>query len=264
MSKRLTANQQAYKKQVERINRFYKRAENRGYRFHEKVSLEIPQRVTKKSLEIIQSIKPKQLYEQAEYLDPTTGKIVTGIEGRRIERRAAYYKGRERQQAIKDYTPNYSPPSATDEILFNADMLFQSIDYIPLLEAESEIIDWLPDDRWSPEFSLIKEYDKEQFQTMLEGAIQNLGRDVVAMNIERNAVEFNREMSLLLYGQSGNKKDGVQPNLIVLHRILYQESPNVPQMAEYLERHEQGVAEAHRIVTGSIPSSQYEYEEQFE
>lgn len=264
MSKKLTANQQEYKKQIERINRFYKRAEKRGYRFHDKVSLEIPKRVTKKSLESIQLIKPKQLYEQAEYLDPMTGKIVGGTEGRRIERRAAYYKGRERQQAIKDYTPNYSPPSATDEILHNADMFFQSIDYIPLLEAENEIMDWQPEDRWSPEFALIKEHDKDQFLTMLDGAIQNLGRDIVAMNIEQHAAEFNREMESLLYGQSGDKKDGVQPNLIALHRILYQESPNVQQMADYLDRHEEGLTQAHNIVTGVHPSSKYEYEEVFE
>lgn len=264
MSKKLTSNQQAYRKQLNRIKRFYKNAEERGYRFHDKVSFDIPERVTKKRLQAIQDIKPKQLYEQAEYLDTTTGKIVTGTEGRRIERRTSYYKGRDRQQAIKDYTPDYSPPSATDEILYNADTLFKSIDYMPLMEAENEITEWLPEDRWSPEFALIKEHDKEQFKTMLDGAIQNLGRDVVASNIERNAVEFNREMESLLYGQSGNKKDGVQPNLIALHRILYQELPNAQQMGEYLERHEQGVANSRGITTGVLSSSQYEYEEQFE
>ena len=263
MGKKLTANQQAYKKQVDRIKRFYEAAENRGYRFHDKVPLNIPKKVTQKSLENIQAIKPKDLYELAEYLDPTTGKIVSGTEGRKIEHRNAYYKGR-KEQAIQGYTPDYTPPNIIDDVIHNAEGLMQSIDYLPLLEAQDEIQDWSPKDEWLPEFVLIKEHDKDQFQTMLDGAIQNLGRSAVAMNIERNAFEFNREMESLLYGQSGDKKDGIQPNLIALHRILYQEAPNIQQMADYLDRHEEGVLQAHTIVTGVLSSSQYEYEEQFE
>lgn len=228
---KLTPNQQAYKKQVQRIKNFYKRAEKRGYRFNTKLDLDMPKRVTKKALKQITDIKPKELYSNAQYLDSDTGKVVTGVEGRVIERRKAYYKGREKQMASPydyeyDYETQYSPPNIVDDVLANISDIF------------NEIEGYSYKDSWSAEFRVIKENDKNILVNMINGAIAELGRYTVALNIEANSHELKRNIDAILYGESGNKKDGVQPNLMEVHRILYNRTPTLDEGAEYLENHE--------------------------
>lgn len=90
-------NQQAYQKEINRINRFIKSASNRGFIFdREKISELIPEkgsRITKKKIEILKAITPNVLYKEAKYLDPVTKQIVSGRQGRTIEQKRAGRKG---------------------------------------------------------------------------------------------------------------------------------------------------------------------------
>lgn len=228
--KTLTPNQIAYNKQVKRIEEFYKKAEKRGYRFVEKEDLTIPKRVTQQSIERLAKIKPRDLYKKAEYLDEISGKIISGTEGRTLERRKAYYNGKEKQIADAYYTPQYteeySPPNTVDDVLSNIDDVFNKID------------SYDHKDSWSPDFRRIKDNDKSILSNMLYGAISELGTTNVAYNIEQNATELMKEIESVIYGESGDKKDGVQPNLMRIHKILYGRNPSLDEGVSYYDKHE--------------------------
>ena len=93
-----------YKKEVNRLNRFIKRAEKRGYRFLEKA---IPRQVknpTKASIERLKKIKTSDLYAKATALSET-GKIISGTEKRKEEKRIAsekVWQSRRRKKDEKD------------------------------------------------------------------------------------------------------------------------------------------------------------------
>ena len=76
-----------------------KRAEKRGYLFNYDLP-ERPTRVTKKQLDLIRSVRPDTLYASADYIaDYETGEVISGLEGRRLERHRAAVKAAETRQA---------------------------------------------------------------------------------------------------------------------------------------------------------------------
>ncbi len=90
-----------YKKEVNRLNRFIKRAEKRGYRFSEKA---IPRQVknpTKASIERLKKIKTSDLYAKATALSES-GKIISGAEKRKEEKRIASEKAWQARRRKKD------------------------------------------------------------------------------------------------------------------------------------------------------------------
>lgn len=71
-----TENQKAFEKERRRLLRAVRRAEKKGYIFSKDIVPVRPKRVTKKAIERIKSIKPKDLYNMAEYY-PTISIIDT-------------------------------------------------------------------------------------------------------------------------------------------------------------------------------------------
>ena len=75
---KLTPMQQAYKKEIKRLERAIKSEyKNTGIELDKSLIPEMPKRVTKKQLQKIKSIKPKDLREQSQYIDYETGEILT-------------------------------------------------------------------------------------------------------------------------------------------------------------------------------------------
>lgn len=105
--KNKTANQIKYEKQVKRIKNFIRRAEKRGFRFDKEEILpsKKPKRITKKILQKLESLNPKKLYEKATAISETTGKVISGIERRREERREAALKGLKNKRRIGTGVP---------------------------------------------------------------------------------------------------------------------------------------------------------------
>lgn len=95
--KKKSANQKAYEKELNRIKRFIRNAEKRGFRFSDFELPKPPARYTKKQVEKLKELTSTKLYHKATYLDPETGKVVGGLRGRTIERRTAARKGIERK-----------------------------------------------------------------------------------------------------------------------------------------------------------------------
>ena len=132
MKKKKTLNQLEYEKALKNLKRRIKAAEKRGFRFDESEILpsEKPKRITKKRIE---SIKKLNIYYQkgTTYLNDDTGKVVSGIVGQAIERKARAKKAAQTRKArkeqkqqkfpipvdTKEYTPTYSAIASVENKL---------------------------------------------------------------------------------------------------------------------------------------------------
>lgn len=74
--KKLTPNQQLYKKQITRIKRAIRRSESQGFTIPYNIIPETPKRITAKSISALKSITPASIRASAvEYTNPFTGEI---------------------------------------------------------------------------------------------------------------------------------------------------------------------------------------------
>ena len=78
-----------YQKQRNRINRFMRAAEKRGYIFDEGLLPPPPKRITKASIRRLSKLKPDFLYSHAHYVEPDTGEYMPAKRGRIEERKKA-------------------------------------------------------------------------------------------------------------------------------------------------------------------------------
>ncbi len=108
-SRKMTANQRAYAKEVKRIKQAVKRLEKRGYRFTENVVPETPKRITHQTLQRIKELQGNKIYEKAQYLDDNTGKIVSGLEGKKLEAQERARKSAETRKKKKQKQQQYYP-----------------------------------------------------------------------------------------------------------------------------------------------------------
>ena len=162
MKNKLTKNQIAFKKQITRIKNFIRRATKRGYEFSDNVIPTMPKRVTKKSIEKIKNIKPKDLYSKASYLDKSTGEIVSGSTGRKIERNLSTQKAKEarRNNNNKRHSNNNK-----NYITYETVIMKNFYDYIKSFTS-NKIRDSL--------FGMIKSLEHEQGTTEVAKALQNM------------------------------------------------------------------------------------------
>ena len=122
----MTPNQKEYAKQIKRIKQFISRAEKRGYIFEDIIIPEKPKRITKQAIKKLRDIKPNDLYQKARAVDYETGEILTGLDARKLERKASAKKAaktrKKKQQKIqKPETQSKEAyyPSFTDIVISN-------------------------------------------------------------------------------------------------------------------------------------------------
>lgn len=108
-SRKMTANQRAYAKEVKRIKQAVKRLEKRGYRFTENIVPETPKRITNQTLQRVKELQGNKLYEKTQYLDDNTGKIVSGLEGKKLEAQERARKSAETRKKKKQKQQQYYP-----------------------------------------------------------------------------------------------------------------------------------------------------------
>ena len=159
---KLTKNQIAFKKQVTRIKNFIRRATKRGYEFSDNVIPSMPKRVTKKSIEKIKNIKPKDLYSKASYLDKSTGEIVSGSTGRKIERNLSTQKAKETR---KNNTNKRHSNNNKNYTTYETVIMRNFYEYIKTFTS-NKIRDSL--------FGMIKSLEHEQGTTEVAKALQNM------------------------------------------------------------------------------------------
>ena len=159
---KLTKNQIAFKKQVTRIKNFIRRATKRGYEFSDNVIPTMPKRVTKKSIEKIKNIKPKDLYSKASYLDKSTGEIVSGSTGRKIERNLSTQKAKETR---KNNNNKRHSNNNNNYITYETVIMRNFYEYIKSFTS-NKIRDSL--------YGMIKTLEYEQGRTEVAKALQNM------------------------------------------------------------------------------------------
>lgn len=159
---KLTKNQIAFKKQVTRIKNFIRRATKRGYEFSDNVIPSMPKRVTKKSIEKIKNIKPKDLYSKASYLDKSTGEIVSGSIGRKIERNLSTQKAKETR---KNNNNKRHSNNNKNYITYETVIMKNFYEYIKSFTS-NKIRDSL--------YGMIKTLEHEQGRTEVAKALQNM------------------------------------------------------------------------------------------
>ena len=191
--KKLTVNQQQWKKEVNRLKQFIKRAEKRGFTFDDIIPA-TPKRITKKQLNLIKSLTPNVLYSRSQYTDPQTGQSMTGTEGRRLERSRA---------ALKRFKPStYNPPIEADSVLY---------------QIEQMIADWKPFPNWSKYFTEVKREDKNRLKALLDGKIAEVGRKETARRLQENAEGINHMADEILYSSD---EDAVNMDLNYIATVL--------------------------------------------
>lgn len=191
--KKLTVNQQQWKKEVNRLKQFIRKAEKRGFTFNDIIP-ETPKRITKKQLNLIKSLTPNVLYTQAKYTDPQTGQSMTGAEGRQLERSRA---------ALKRFKKSaYNPPVEEDSVLH---------------QIEQMIADWKPFPNWSKYFTEVKREDKNRLKALLDGKIAEVGRKETARRLQENAEGINHMVDEMLYSSD---EDAVNMDLNYIATVL--------------------------------------------
>lgn len=159
---KLTKNQIAFKKQVTRIKNFIRRATKRGYEFNDNVIPIMPKRVTKKSIEKIKNIKPKDLYSKASYLDKSTGEMVSGSIGRKIERNLSSQKAKETR---KNNNNKRHSNNNKNYITYETVIMRNFYEYIKSFTS-NKIRDGL--------YGMIRTLEVEQGRTEVAKALQNM------------------------------------------------------------------------------------------
>ena len=95
-----------YRKERKRINQFLNRAMERGYIFPERLFQE-HKNINKKAVESLKKLTAKELYKKAQYSGwyvPEGKEVISGEEGRKLERKAAAQKAKETRERKKHDT----------------------------------------------------------------------------------------------------------------------------------------------------------------
>lgn len=91
-----------YNKELARIKRTLKAAKQRGYEWQENPIPDRPKRIRRESVEALKKKRPEYFYKKARYVDKETGEILTGLQGRQLERKKAAQKAAETKRRAKE------------------------------------------------------------------------------------------------------------------------------------------------------------------
>ena len=180
-----TPNQIAYQKEVKRIERFLKNAQNKGYTFTQLPSLQMPKRVTKKRLEQIKAVKPAALYKKATYREPGGMAIPANVHRAEVRKAAA-------RKAAETRLRKVTEPAFGAE--YGAILTSVVLDNV-----RAEIERWAPDSKWKASTAERKERDKNLVERILNAAIDKYGGRAVANQLEAHADEVIDIVQKALY-----------------------------------------------------------------
>ena len=180
--------------QLKRIRRFISRAEKRGYRF----DTEFKNQLTELSTQKLKNLTPKKLYEKSQAISEETGKVITGTERRKEERKEVARKAQETRRKHKaereqreyyEYSERYYSEYETsyeDTILTNIESLIRQYE-------DSDIG--------------VRQYGSSLLQQLLDEEITNYGRKAVALACENAPSEAIRASQIVIYASDQSQKD---------------------------------------------------------
>lgn len=194
-------------KQKSRINKIVKRAKSRGYIF---TGGDVLQYLPTDAAQL-KEVKPAQIYSLAVFVEEATGNVISGTARRAQERSAASRKGwRSRRATAEDYM---FLPNEIDDVISNAmDLLNRMQHEIEHWSSSEQVLrkenEWKGGKRSGKNFYDVKEQDKNALSRLLESAINRVGKETVARNLQARAAEAQGYLEAILYGGSGAQRDG--------------------------------------------------------
>lgn len=218
-----TQAEKEYTKELRRIKAFIRQASKRGYTFDDSIIPPKPKKVTKASVKKLKKITPKTMYQKAEFLNPQTGDIVTGTEGRVFERRLAAHKA-QLTKAIKATTKKQKPKT---ELPKQGEIILHNV--------RATINAWSPGSTWSEYWKNVKENDKNKLVSMLDNAVESDGFNTVARRLQTSADDIERIINSILYGSD---EEQVQFDLVHFATIILGRSLSVDESAELTDLQE--------------------------
>ena len=200
-----------YLKERRRIQRFIRSATKRGYIIPENILPDIPKRVTRASVSRLKKITPEKIYSKSQYVSRETGEIKTGKAGRAEERKAASKKAAETRRrkeetskAKKEYIPR-----ASDIILAN---------------LRETLVNFVPSSQMSRFMQENAINNRNYALGILDDAIEELGEEQVAKNIQKNALQLSRLIEEILYSSDRQK---VKFSLVEFYNIIHDGEPDL-------------------------------------
>lgn len=141
---KLTNNQLLWRKEINRIKDFIRRATKRGYTFDYEIP-EMPDRVTQKKLEELRSeTTPTKLYKRATYQAGDT--VVSGYKGRELERKKSSKKAQKTKEKNRYYKEYYEKRAKEGELSgYELSIILDNL--IDTLNTYAQQPEWLPPSR---------------------------------------------------------------------------------------------------------------------
>ena len=269
----LTPKQREYDKQykalVNMLKRKAKDINKRGYTIPEDLIPEMPKKRFQKYLQELKE-RVENIYDYVYYVKQETGEYFTGLQRRGQERREAAQKAvqkRKRNENIRaieqferDFKKFYEEnreaieegdylriPEDNRNLRNRPENVFkpprkptqEELDTLPH-EAEiildriySEIERWQPDPRWSSQLENIKRDDTNQLRSVIDGAINQLGREQVIRNLADNAEEFEALCMEIMYVSGSARvelgREGVRIDLVKITQFVWGRSLTVEE-----------------------------------
>lgn len=198
-----------YQKELDRINRVIKQAEKRGFTFSNYNQPKRPKTITKKSVQALKRVTPTTLYSKASYYDPVTQTKMTATEGQRLRRSRAQKSKDLHKQRVKG-----KPPVETLDILAN---------------IEEMLTGWQPQSTWSKSYTKLKTNDTNILKSILTGAINSLGKEQVARNVQKHAALVKDLAFHICYGSSDFKWNTIEGDIAAITAIIYDRNLTVDE-----------------------------------
>ena len=240
-----SAVEKEYYKNRNRVQRFMREAEKRGYSFQKNTLPDVPKKITQASVNRLKKLTPKELYKKSIAFSPKTGKLVPGTVARMHEQQIAAQKAAETRAynalikemaGIQKPTKKTQKPETTEthyktglsiysdeeipddvtgeqkpETTYKIDLSSYSDEEIPddvyetLRNVREMLSEWIPDSTWTPSLERAKTHDKNVLQSILNGAIASEGEKAVALRMFEKSDRIIDLVTNILYA-SGSKE----------------------------------------------------------
>ena len=255
MSKKnkLTPNQDKYKELQKRLKRKLRDVKKRGYEPNraikeEWLGTEIPKTVRKSELKKIEEAT-KNIYQYTKYYNPLKDEYIIGTERRKQERseasRKAWETRRENILRSKDEIDRFWYEFDEE---FSVPTSLPSEEELTLQQLESLVNNWTPQSEWADYFAELLRQDRDTVKSILDGAIDTLGRTQVAKNCAEHATELLSIINEILYYigtkytapsfESGNSKIQRVKDILYGRPSTVRESMELTRQSEILNESE--------------------------
>lgn len=223
-----------YRKQRKRIQNFINRAAKQGEYIPKDVLPAIPKNITQASVNRLKKLTAEKLHEKAtKFTNPVTGEEYENISAVSFRRKVKKAKEQEKQEkrvkAFREQLEKELKKLQEEEEKIKKkirDFEAEEPEDTPV-DIDTEIYDKIIEDMqdftplslWSPGLADAKIKDKNILESMLNGAIEQDGKEAVMQRLAEHAEEINELVQEIMYGSGsveGNFKDG---NTVVNHDL---------------------------------------------